>query len=491
MKIGKLAYVLALTGVSSAVGLAACSTEPRTFAGSTAGTSSGGGSSSGGSSSGGSSSGASSSGASSGGASSSGASSSGASGGGGVSSGGTSSGGTAAGAQGKSGAGNPSGEGGAAASGDGGSKPGAGNPIGAGGESAGAAGDAGDRPACLSSQDCSNGAECSGAGACVCSPRFNGTHCEFQAFRGLGALQGDTDSVVNNVSHDGTVVVGLSYGSEGNLTHAVRSVNGAALQYIPEPASLTPSSGCGGVAVDSSGSVLLQCEQNKAFLYTTSAGAVPVDLSPSVGLPADISSDGKVIVGTTSAAPNQEFRHANGATGLLGVLEPGGSSYCLATNADGSIVVGFDSLNLEVASRWTAATGLTALPGLSDWLNFQATDITPDGKVIVGWAATAATDELAIKWSGPELTPTVLGPGSANTVSADGRVIAGFDLINKIATLWNDTGVHAIQDLLGATPDLTADWSLGRVSSISDDGKVLVGTGTHGTHDEGWVAHLP
>ena len=389
-------------------------------------------------------------------------------------------------------AGSPNG----AASGEGGAA-GAAGPTGEGGTGglAGAGGEAGETsepPACVTSDDCSNGAMCNGAGECACSPRFNGKHCEFQVFRGIVVLQGDTDSEAGNVSHDGTVVVGYSYlaTQTGNLNHAVRSVNGAALQFIAEPAGLTPSKGCIAVAVDSSGTVLLQCE-SKTFVYTSAGGVVAVDLSPHDGIPNDISLDGKVIVGTTNATPQQEFRHANGTTSLLGVLEPGGTNLSTATNRDGSIVVGFDALNSEVATRWTAATGLTALSGLSDWKDFLANDVTPDGKVIVGLASTAAAASLAVKWSGAALKPTVLGPGTADAVSGDGSMVGGTDGTYKIATLWDGAGAHAVQELLGATPDLTADWSLVSVSGISDDGKVVVGGGMHGTHREGWVAHLP
>lgn len=40
------------------------------------------------------------------------------------------------------------------------------------------------------------------------------------------------------------------------------------------------------------------------------------------------------------------------------------------------------------------------------------------------------------------------------------------------------------------SPD-AAGWTLTRISGMSDDGKVVIGSGVHGDHLEGWVAHLP
>ena len=344
--------------------------------------------------------------------------------------------------------------------------------------------------ACLADVDCNNGGTCSSAGACVCGLRFNGSHCEFQAFRGIGVLSVATDSEANNVSHDGTVVVGSSF-TQGSSdpSRAVRSVNGAALQFMAEPSSITPGIGCFGVAVAASGTILMNCER-KPFLYTPATGAVAVALTlggTGLAAPADISADGKVIVGN-NLSPTQQYRHANGSTSLLGVLSPGDATRTAATNSDGSVVVGNDStLTKYTATRWSASSGLVALQGAS---NAYAYDVTPDGNIIVGRVNGGTTMQSAVKWSGATFKLTVLGPGSATAVNADGTVIVGIDNDN-VPTMWDHNGAHSIVSLLGATPDLTPDWTLKTVTGISDDGKVVVGNGTHGTHAEGWVAHLP
>ena len=116
--------------------------------------------------------------------------------------------------------------------------------------------------------------------------------------------------------------------------------------------------------------------------------------------------------------------------------------------------------------------------------------MSTDGKVIVG-SADAASTVFAVKWSGAGFSPSVLGTGQSFSGNPDGSVIVGTDEFAANATIWDKAGAHAVVDVLSATPDLTSDWSLSDAIGISDDGKFLVGSGEHGGHGEGWVAHLP
>lgn len=115
--------------------------------------------------------------------------------------------------------------------------------------------------------------------------------------------------------------------------------------------------------------------------------------------------------------------------------------------------------------------------------------MSTDGKVIVGQAGLGAT-AVAVKWSGAAFSAAMLGPGDALSTSLDGSVSVGTDPNTAIATLWDGAGAHTLQALLAASPDLTSDWTLLSAMAVSDDGKFVVGNGTHGTHSEGWVAHL-
>jgi uncharacterized membrane protein len=142
--------------------------------------------------------------------------------------------------------------------------------------------------------------------------------------------------------------------------------------------------------------------------------------------------------------------------------------------------------------------GLVALPALPTWTSTTATDVSTDGKVIVGWTSLESeilTGQVAVKWTGASLSPTAIGTASvaasAAAVNLDGSTIVGYQGYPLVAMLWDSAGEHTVNTLLGATPDLTSDWTLDSAVGVSDDGKFVVGTGTHQSHGEAWIAHLP
>jgi len=353
--------------------------------------------------------------------------------------------------------------------------------------------------ACLTNTDCSNGGSCSSANVCVCSNRFNGPHCEFQLFRALGMLENDGSSGATNLSHDGSVLVGTSVNSSStsSSSHAVRLVNGGPMQFIANPGG--GGGACTPLAVDSGGNVLLSCDTG-VFLYSAGGVATPVNWATG-GSVYDFSLDGKVIVGT--AGDGKAVRQASGVTTSYGPFLPSGDTRLYATSGDGSSAVGAHhgpgvTGNGYVAIRWTGSTGLTALTALSNWIYTSASDVSTDGKVIVGWASAESEilfGQIAVKWSGGSLTPTALGPAAGQAgalgVNKDGSVIVGYQGGTTEATLWDSAGAHTIKSLLGATPDLTSDWTLDSAVAVSDDGKFVVGYGTHQNHREAWVVHLP
>jgi probable HAF family extracellular repeat protein len=114
-----------------------------------------------------------------------------------------------------------------------------------------------------------------------------------------------------------------------------------------------------------------------------------------------ISSDGQVIVGQSTSALGKEAFRWTAAGGMQGLGDlPGGDflSTAWATTADGQIVVGESAsspLGLE-AFIWDATHGMRRLYdvleaefGLADelagWKLAQASDISDDGRVIVGY----------------------------------------------------------------------------------------------------------
>lgn len=320
-----------------------------------------------------------------------------------------------------------------------------------------------------------------------------GASCEFQKFRGIGVLAFDNYSIAHAVSGDGTTVVGYSANSaEAFALHAVRFIGNGPLNYLATP---TTSDGCVAYGVNRNGQAIVgSCfvqnpmYEERAFRYSP-GGAIsyvstsPLPLATSVNA-LGISHDGNVLVGRTSPYLGVKWTAANGWE-YLGRLSPNGESVANAANQDGSVIVGYDAPSRTYGWYWTPSQGLLELPRPTGAIDSYAADVNPDGTVIVGQASISDTSH-AIRWK--NLVPTDIGLGSATATNADGSVIVGVN--NSIAMVWDSQGARQLSTLLGNTSDLVG-WTLGHAAGISDDGKVIVGTGTHNGVSEGFVAHLP
>jgi probable HAF family extracellular repeat protein len=219
----------------------------------------------------------------------------------------------------------------------------------------------------------------------------------------LGFLAGGSISMADDVSADGSVVVGQADGSA--------------------PGSF----------------------DRQAFRWTSGGGMVGLGFLPgdSSSQARGVSGDGAVVVGSSGDAGSEAFRWTSGA-GMVGLgIAPGGTfSSAHATSADGSVVVGAaDGLD-GGAFRWTSATGIVDL-GLLPGGEFSiAWGVSADGSVVVGVADSAAfPDGEAFVWDsvygmrsvwqllidgGVDLTGWTLGPfGEVSGVSGDGLTIVG------------------------------------------------------------------
>ena len=174
----------------------------------------------------------------------------------------------------------------------------------------------------------------------------------------------------------------------------------------------------------------------------------------------DVSADGSVVVGGGNATSGYEaFRWTSGG-GMVGLGDlPGGDfqSYAKGVSADGSVVVGLGSSALGYeAFRWTSGGGMTGLGDL------------PGGSFL----------------------------SSADGVSADGSVVVGHSnsALGSEAFLWtSDGGMQNLRDLLiaGGVTGLT-NWTLYEATSVSADGRTIVGTGTNPLgNSEAWIATIP
>ena len=227
----------------------------------------------------------------------------------------------------------------------------------------------------------------------------------------LGRLRNsDTTSVANDLSADGSVVVGMSG------QHPFR-----------------------------------EAQHGEAFRWTQGSGMVGLGELPgySYSHASGVSADGSVIVGQSWSGARvfsggEAFRWTQGS-GMVGLGDlPGGStnSHAYGVSADGSVVVGeASSAAGPEAFRWTQEEGMIGLGDLAGGsFNSSANGISADGLVIVGSGRSASGSE-AFLWDAThgmrslrDVLVNDLGLGttltgwtltSANDISADGKFIVG------------------------------------------------------------------
>ena len=216
----------------------------------------------------------------------------------------------------------------------------------------------------------------------------------------------------------------------------------------------------------------------------------------------DVSSDGSVVVGSSSSASSTEAFRWTQSGGMVGLGDlPGGIFYSIArdVSSDGSVVVGlgYSGLGWE-AFRWTQSSGMVGLgdlPGGSFYSN--AWGVSSDGSVVVG----ASNASEAFRWT---QSSGMVGLGdlpggsfysAAQDVSSDGSVVVGYGStsLGNEAFIWDATnGMRNLRTVLvnDFGLDLTG-WTLKQALGISDDGSTIVGYGTNtGGQTEAWVADL-
>jgi probable HAF family extracellular repeat protein len=325
-------------------------------------------------------------------------------------------------------------------------------------------------------------------------------------FTPLGTF-GGTSSRATDVSADGSVVVGTIETPTGRdlfrwtpMETMVR--NGA---YGDHPAV----SDDGSAVV---GTFRVPPSPSDAFRWTI-GGSFQILGS---GVPFDVSSDGRVIVGDRDTG---SFRWTE-STGFvdLGTL-PGGDneSRALAVSGDGSVVVGFaDAANGRYeAYRWTSETGMVGLGLLPEALDSRAHGISADGSIVVGQNSFLQPPpggmmpvfrSVPFRWT--ELNGMVrlfdlpyFYTTSVSDISADGSVVVGN--IGRTspfpgdpregAFYWTEqTGVLILKEVLisaGATG--LEGWTLNSANAVSADGRTIVGVATRNGTSQAFVATVP
>ena len=206
--------------------------------------------------------------------------------------------------------------------------------------------------------------------------------------------------------------------------------------------------------------------------------------------------DGSVVVGFGERDVGSEAFRWTATGGMVGLGDlPGGIflSEAYGINADGSVVVGESSSAAgDEAFRWTAAGGIVGLGDLTGgFFNSRATAANADGSVVVGYGNSASGRE-AFRWTAAggmvglgDLAGSVFN-SEANATNADGSVVVGFGIsaAGFEAFRWTQAGgMVGLGDLPGGS-----FFSL--ATDTNADGSVVVGYGTNAAGDEAfrWTA---
>lgn len=224
----------------------------------------------------------------------------------------------------------------------------------------------------------------------------------------LGTLPGGNRSFAYGVDGDGSVVVGYSSAPFGSTppAHAFRWTSAGGMQDLGVRPGATESfaygvSADGSVVVGGSHTPALAGHypaSTYAFRWTSSGGMQDLGVLPNVQFSSGlgVSGDGAVVVGTFSYSSG--YSHAfrwTSATGMVDLVAVGGDdARSNSASGDGSAVVGMGAYRAILwTPPWTPPRGMvdltTYLPmlgvNLAGWTLSEATGISADGSVIVGY----------------------------------------------------------------------------------------------------------
>ena len=332
---------------------------------------------------------------------------------------------------------------------------------------------------------------------------------------------GDTIRVPSfyGVSADGKVVGGTVSSANSTLfTEGLRwTPTGGLVSVGPFGGGLTR----GTVnAVSPDGGTLagyLNYNNKSTAAIWTSTGWKTIGPIPTTGrtVANSASLNGAVIVGISVAPRTQAFRYT-AAAGLLTMGYIAGNQPSVASSAaydvssDGSVVVGegtaFFKTGVYPATpfRWTAATGMRALPWLTTkYAGGAAYAVSADGVYAVGAAPTTTGLHRAVRWSGLNApldlgtlptTPASNAWSEAYEVNGDGSVVVGQTSCGTVRVAFYWTATKKMRGLIDVLRDQGADltgWNnLVLARSVSKDGLTVVGQGVYKGIARAFIAKL-
>ncbi len=314
----------------------------------------------------------------------------------------------------------------------------------------------------------------------------------------------DTPSTAYDVSADGMVVVGA--GGDGGMGFQWTQTNGAvSLGDLPGGGVDTQ-----GLGVDPTGAIVVgiassSVANQQAMSWSVLTGVVGLDIgSNGSGSARGATAGGSLIVGTSEGEAVMWTD-----TGMMIIPSAHDSASAQAVTPDGqSILIQGSMDGLSSLSVWRPGSGETPLTGTIGSQQI-GNRMTPDGLMVLGAAGFGGEGVFPDYWqwfrwtepTGMVSLPLLSGfeGGVIGTdLTEDGTVVVGRAIFsrsssNSRAVIWDvDHGVRFIQDVLveDYAIDLTG-WTLRSAWGISEDGKVIVGSGLDPQNNRrGWIAIL-
>lgn len=327
------------------------------------------------------------------------------------------------------------------------------------------------------------------------------------SFQGVGFLTTGTDrgSEVWAVSADGSVLVGWSRSTEGAYNEVAKWTAENGTWAIQGLGSLSPRNST-AIGVSRNGAVIVGWSENsawggrrQAFRWTEADGIIGLnDIGGTTGPSGAmaVAKDGSVIGGYGQDGGNR------GAIWKTVVGNPEkwpatGICYGITDTGTTVISVGHDGSSRPV---WYDGSSLRELPRATNYGRGCAEAVTSDGQFIVGqiqYGTSGSGDRLPSRWTRTGDTTysrETLSGAPVNVlplaVTDDGSIIVG-SATGGGAFIWDGTYREMKTCLEGGYGLDLSGWTFSRVRGISDDGRIMAGTGVNPDgRPEGWVAML-
>jgi probable HAF family extracellular repeat protein len=343
------------------------------------------------------------------------------------------------------------------------------------------------------------------------------------------------------ISADGTTVTGQSVDNSVCNGDGFRWTSGAGMQALVCP--ISPITACfqnNATGVSSDGSIVVgtatQSGDQSGAAWRWTGGTFQIFAGPFHGQSgqsasaAGVTPDGNLVTGSIIPAFNALpqayiWNHGTNVLTQLGNVPGAGTldSRGLAINSDGSVVVGFQNTGNGVAARWTAAHGMRNIKTLlaasganvANWALSQATGVSSDGTVIVGFGtgpcncaagwiaslpigATTMTDthdfnhdgksDLLWRDTSGNTAVWLMNGGSVTSSGGLGQVPpAGYSIIGQrdfngdgnADILWRDTNVNVSMWFMNGTQvtssmyvaSVPTNWTVYGTGDLNNDGK--------------------